>query len=74
MLQYPSLPLFLREMGAVGAHAEPEVAPVLRARVGAAVAVDVVELAAEGLAVEGGVEGGAAGEGGWVEGVGGYEV
>jgi len=52
--------LLFRRVG-FGAHAEPEVGPVLGTGAEGAVPVDGVELAAEGLAVECGVEGGPAG-------------
>ena len=69
MLLDHGTPLVVVHQPPVGAHAEPEVAPLLGAVADAAVAVDVGELAAEGLAVEGGVEGFAAGHGFGVEGV-----
>lgn len=71
----PNLPLALVvvHVPSIRAHAEPELRPLLAAVAHGAVAVEVVELAAEGLAVEGGVEGGAAGDGGGVEVGGGYE-
>lgn len=50
-------------------HAEPEIVPVLAARPQLAIAVDVVEVAAKTRAVEGRVEGGAAGHGAREEGV-----
>lgn len=58
--------------GSIGAspHAEPEVVPLLGAGADAAGAVDGGPLAAEGVAVEGGVEGGAAGHAGGEEGLG----
>lgn len=67
MLFHPLLPLFIPHEPPVRPHAEPETAPVLRAGAHPAVAVQVVELAPEGLAVEGGVEGGAAGDCGGVD-------
>ena len=45
--------------------------PLFRTVADRAVAVDIVELAAQRLAVKGGVEGGATGDGRWVEGGGG---
>lgn len=57
---------------AIGAHAEPEVAPLVATVASGAVPVEVRELPAQRLAVEGAVEGGAAGHGCWVEGGGGY--
>jgi hypothetical protein len=56
------------------AHAEPEVGPVLAARPQLAVAVDVVEVAAQGAAVEGAVKGRAARHCGWEGGVEGVVV
>ena len=47
---------FLRLGVTLRPHTEPEIAPMLAAIAKATVAVDVVELAAQGLAVEGAVE------------------
>ena len=74
MLPNPLLPLFIAQKPSIRLHAEPELVPLFAAVAEGAVAVDVVELAAEGLAVEGGVKGGLAGDCGREEGGGGYEV
>lgn len=61
---------FLGARVGAGAHAEPEVVPVLGAGAHGPGAVDGYPLAAEGVAVVGGVEGLAAGHAGWEEGFG----
>ena len=61
------LALALERRQRARAHAEPKRVPLLRARLQVAVAVDVVELAAERLAVEGLVEGVAARHGARVD-------
>ena len=72
MLPHPLPTLLVAQKASIRPHAEPERGPVSAAIPQGAAAVDAVELPAEGLTVERGVESGATGNCGGVDQGGGY--